>query len=256
MGVEVITAVHAGYARFLPEAWASLQAQSHDDWGWLIQIDGLDGPVLDVLSQCGATDDSRVRVASNGTAEGPATTRNVALGRASAPLIQNLDADDQLEADGLALLVEALRRHPSAGYAVGHARDLMSTGALREHPLPVEAGILPRGCLLAAWVTEPGRCRVPVHPAATMWHRTLLSTLGGWPALHRMDDTALLMSASALCDGVLVDAPTLRYRRHPGQRSAKASKFRGGGVQVALVRERAALLSAITAWRASSDPDT
>jgi glycosyltransferase involved in cell wall biosynthesis len=255
MGVEVLTAVHAGYAKFLPAAWTSLKAQSCAEWVWLVQIDGSDGLVLDELSRCGAAEDDRVRIASNGTREGPATTRNLALGRASAALIQHLDADDELEPNALTVLSAALHRHPTTGYAVGHARDLLPTGELREHALPIQPGVLEQGCLPHGWRTEPDRYEVPVHPAGVMWRHELLLTLGGWPALRGIEDTALLMAASACCDGVLIDAPTLRYRRHDDQRSAKTQISPGGGrAQIEFVRRRVALLLAAPKWLPRTTP--
>ncbi|OCC14060.1 hypothetical protein A3Q37_00333 [Streptomyces sp. PTY087I2] len=154
-------------------------------------------------------------------------SRNIALGRATAALVQNMDADDELEPDALAALAEALTARPAVGYAVGHARDLLPDGDLIDHALPVPAGVLPRGALLDQWADD-----VPVHPAGVMWRRSLLLSLGGWSALHGMEDTALLMAASASADGVLVDAPTLRYRRHAAQRSKQTSKFAGGGCRL------------------------
>ncbi|WP_431042797.1 glycosyltransferase [Streptomyces sp. P1-3] len=229
MRVDVVTAVHAPYAAFLPTAWESLCAQSHSDWGWLVQVDGPYDEVLDALSACGAARDARVRVEVNRTSEGPAVTRNVALGRGTAPLVQNVDADDLLEPDALAILADALAAHPAAGFALGHARDLLPTGELRDHALPVPAGVLARGALLADWATEPGAYRLPVHPAGVMWRRSLLLRIGGWSALRGMEDTGTLMAASAMAPGVLLDAPTLRYRKHPGQSSAQTSDFSGGG---------------------------
>ncbi|WP_131785433.1 glycosyltransferase [Protofrankia symbiont of Coriaria ruscifolia] len=240
MRVDVLTAVHAGYARYLPAAWTSLADQSHPDWTWHVQIDGLAGPARKALAACGALTDPRVRVAAHGTLEGPAVARNIALGRCDAPVVQNLDADDELEAHTLASLTDALREHPSAGFAVGHARDLFPDGTLRDCPLPLRPGVLPRGTLLAAWSTDGDH--PPVHPAGVMWQRSLLLALGGWSALHRIEDTATLIAASALADGVLIDTPTLRYRRHGAQRSRQISEFSGGGGQIALVRERATLL--------------
>ncbi|GAA2919156.1 hypothetical protein GCM10020221_14300 [Streptomyces thioluteus] len=186
-------------------------------------------------------------VAANGTGEGPAVTRNVALGRVEAEFVQNADADDELEPDALALLAGALAERPRAGFAVGHARDLLPGGALRAHELPVGAGTLPRGALLDAWSDEGGY-RLPVHPAGVMWRRDLLLALGGWSALHGMEDTGLLMAASATAEGVLVDAPTLRYRKHSGQLSARRDDFVGGGRQIELVRQRAAVLRALPGW--------
>lgn len=224
MRVDVVTAVHAPYAVFLPSAWQSLRGQSHAEWTWLVQVDGPPDEVLDSLRGCGAADDPRVSVAAHGTTEGPAVSRNIALGRATAALVQNMDADDELEPEALATLADALTTRPAAGYAVGHARDLLPDGDLIDHPLPVPPGALPRGALLEQWADG-----LPVHPAGAMWRRSLLLSLGGWSALHGMEDTALLMAASASADGVLVDAPTLRYRRHAAQRSKQNSKFSGGG---------------------------
>ncbi|KNB50378.1 glycosyltransferase [Streptomyces caatingaensis] len=249
MLVNVVTAVHAPHAAFLPAAWESLRRQSHRDWVWLVQIDGPQDAVLRALAECGAARDGRVDVAANGTGEGPAVTRNVALGRAEAELVQNADADDELEPDALALLAGALAAHPRAGFAVGHARDLLPGGALRPHQLPISDGTLPRGVLLDAWSTVgEGGYRLPVHPAGAMWRRELLLALGGWSALHGMEDTGLLMAASAVAEGVLVDAPTLRYRKHTGQLSARRDDFVGGGPQIEMVRRRAAVLRALPGW--------
>ncbi|MBT2397412.1 glycosyltransferase [Streptomyces sp. ISL-100] len=250
MQVDVVTAVHGPYAVFLPFAWESLRQQSHSAWTWLVQIDGPPQAVINVLRACGAADDERVLISAHGTTEGPAVTRNVALGRATAPLVQNVDADDELEPGALSFLLDALTGHPSAGFAVGHARDLLPDGYLQDHVLPVRAGVLHRGVLLDRWIADTPRHRLPVHPAGVMWRRSLLLALGGWSALRGMEDTGLLMSASASTDGVLIDAPTLRYRRHGAQRSKQTSKFTGGGEQIDLVRERAALLRTLPSWNA------
>ncbi|MFE7721622.1 glycosyltransferase [Nocardia rhizosphaerihabitans] len=247
--IAVLTAVHAGYARYLPAAWRSLCAQTHTDWTWFVQVDGPRSPeVITALIGCGATDDPRLRLAFNGTREGTAVTRNVALGRIPTALIQNLDADDELEPSALTELSTALTTEPTAGFAVGPARDLLTSGELRPFPLPIAPGLLPRGALLDAWITTPDTYRLPVHPAGVMWRRDLLLAAGGWAALRGMEDTALLMSASALTPGVLINSPTLRYRKHHLQQSIRPSFFEGGGDQISLVRERAAALLAGPEW--------
>ncbi|WP_236793712.1 glycosyltransferase family A protein [Amycolatopsis sp. GM8] len=258
MWVDVVTAVHAAYASFLPAAYASLRAQTHPSWRWLVQIDGVnDSAVRTVLELTGAADDDRVLVDSNRDLTGPAITRNIAAARAEAPLLQNLDADDLLEADAIGLLVSAMRAHPAAGFAVGHARDLLPDGSLREHELSLAPGVLARGTLSDAWLNDPGNDRLPVHPAGAMWRRALVVELGGWTALHGMEDTGLLMAASAVAEGVLVDAPTLRYRKHPRQRSirTKESKFAGGGAHISLVRQRVEILAAGPGWSGSGRGD-
>lgn len=233
-----MTAVHAPHAGFVASAWASLRGQTFPDWTWWVQVDGPADPVLAALEDCGARADGRVRIDVNGTDAGPAVTRNIALGRSRAPLVQNLDADDELEPRALAVLVEALAAHPSAGFAFGHARDLLPGGELRDHPLPLRPGLVPRGDLVTRWSTSPDDYRLPAHPAGVMWRRPLLLAAGGWPALHTMEDTGLLMTASALAPAVLVDEPILRYRKHPGQRSRMRAAFRGGEGQISLINQR------------------
>ncbi|WP_368857050.1 glycosyltransferase family 2 protein [Nocardia cyriacigeorgica] len=233
MRVEVVTAVHADYSRFLSAAWASLLSQTHTDWRWLVQIDGPARAARTALVECGAAEDPRVRVATNGTREGPAVTRNVALGRARAALIQNLDADDELEPEALAVLATALDEHPAAGFAVGPARDLLGSGDLVDFPVPYAPGPIPRGALVQHWVTDTETYRLPVHPAGIMWRRELLIAAGGWQALSNMEDTGLLMTASALAPGVVVGQVTLHYRRHRLQRSTQRRIFEGGGANFA-----------------------
>lgn len=230
MRVDVVTAVHGARAEHVAAAWTSLRGQTHRDWRWLVQVDGPDDrDVRAALADCGATRDLRVSIAAHRTRVGPANTRNLALGRSSAPLIQNLDGDDELEPTALALLARALRTHPGSGYAAGHARDLLPNGELRSHKLPLRSGALPRGVLLDTWSTAPGSYRLPLHPAGVMWRRGLLTELGGWSAMEGMEDTGTLMAASAVATGVLIDAPTLRYRKHPGQSSGQRTNFDGGG---------------------------
>ncbi|WP_235433840.1 glycosyltransferase [Protofrankia coriariae] len=235
MWVDVVTAVHAEYAGYLPAAWDSLHRQRHPHWTWRVQVDGPPGEVLDALAACGAADDGRVRIAAHGTDEGPAVTRNIALGSCTAPLVQNLDADDELEPGALAALSGALATHTHAGYAVGHARDLHADGTLRTAPLAVPAGPLARGALAVAWASAlPDRTLPPVHPAGVMWRRNLLLAVGGWAALRGVEDTATLIAGSALATGILLDVPTLRYRRHDAQRSRRNSNFSGGGLSICL----------------------
>jgi glycosyltransferase involved in cell wall biosynthesis len=225
-----------------------LQEQTFQDWRWLVQVDGSAGDVESSLIACGAGDDPRVSLAANGTRVGTAITRNVALGRATAPLIQNLDADDELEPTALHTLSSALATHPDTGFAAGPARDLLLSGALIDVAIPFPPGPIPRGALLDAWTTSS---RLPVHPAGIMWHRDLLITLGGWTAFHTMEDTGLLMAASATTSAVIVEQPVLRYRRHRAQTSTKTSSFEGGGEQITLIRDRARRLRRQPPWQPS-----
>ncbi|MGP3977255.1 glycosyltransferase family A protein [Streptomyces sp. 8N114] len=249
--VDVVTAVHAAYASFLPNLWKSLREQTHPRWTWWVEIDGAADEVTEVLTGCGAVLDPRVRIgAHGGAALGPAIVRNLALHRGQAPYVQTADADDELEPEALTRLVAALAEHPGAGFALGQARDLLPDGRLREVPLPLAPGPLERGTLAAHWVTTEDTYLLPAVPAAALYIRDLVTVLGGWQAAAGMEDTALLMAASAATPGVLIPQATLRYRRHAEQRSRHARSSAVEGPQVRGVRSRVAGLLALPPWEA------
>ncbi|WP_344073272.1 hypothetical protein [Prauserella alba] len=68
--------------------------------------------------------------------------------------------------------------------------------------------------------------------------------------LFGMEDTGLLMAASAVAEGVVLDAPTLWYRKHPRQlsTSARRTDLDGGGDHISLVRQRVEQLALAPAW--------
>ncbi|GAB3668390.1 glycosyltransferase family 2 protein [Actinocorallia lasiicapitis] len=233
----MLTAVHEPNARFLADAWRSLRAQDHTDWTWFVQLDGAPEPMLDALKACGAAADPRVEIDAHLVRVAPANARNLALARGDAPLVQNLDGDDLLEPSALTLLSTALAAVPEAGYAAGRARDLHADGSLRDVDLPLKPGIIPPGAIADAWRTSPEDYRVPLHPAGVMWRRDAIRA--GWPALHGMEDTGLLIMVARDRPGILLDAPTLRYRLHPGQSSREPRIFAGGGHQITLLRRLA-----------------
>lgn len=104
--------------------------------------------MLAAPSTCDALGDAQVRLAFNGTREGPATTRNIALGHIEESLVQNLDADDAREPNTLEALSDALTHHPRTGFAVGIASDVHDSGATAEVPIGFCPGVLPRGTLV------------------------------------------------------------------------------------------------------------
>ena len=253
--VCVLTACRPERVGDLLPALASLRAQSLAGWEWVVEFDGPVPPLPAPLSAAMAAGRLSLGGCHRPGGYGPAEARNRGLRRCRAALVQNLDADDQLEPGALALLAGALRRHPGAAYAAGDARDLLPDGSLRSVPLGLTPGVLAPGEVYGRWRTEPASAySVPLHPAGVMWRRAVLLEFGGWPALWGMEDTALLMAVSALRPGVYVAADTLRYRRHDGQLSARVDRRRAAlSGQVRLVRRRVAALRS-AALRAAGHP--
>src|SRR4051812_239659 len=106
--ISIVTPAHAPSVPFLREAYASLVEQempSEWDWQWVVQEDGQTGAVADALP-----DDPRVSIGT-GRKAGAATTRNMALSRATGSLVKVLDADDRLTPGALARDITTFAEH-------------------------------------------------------------------------------------------------------------------------------------------------
>ncbi|MFD9705086.1 glycosyltransferase [Lentzea sp. NPDC059081] len=210
-----MTPVHPPHMRFLPEAYESLRAQELPrgwSWEWLIQHDGEAESEL-------FSDDSRVAFSSS-SPSGPAGARNMALARSSGRLVRNLDADDLFLEGALTRDVEVLERHGDIGWVTSSARDLLSNGDVIswEFDDPAE-GVLEPGRLLDAFISD--EWRLPVVPGSLCVRRDLLLALGGWMALPSSEDTGLLMALQTVSRGYFIAAPSMLYRKHGVQQTAR-----------------------------------
>lgn len=125
------------YARFLPDALASLQAQSYPLWECLVIDDGSTDDTAEMVSDFGSRD-SRIRLIRRDRA-GVSAARNVGLVETSTEYIQFLDADDRLEPDKLRAHMEYLDRHPNVGIVFGDAATFSAPPGA-SGPLPLELG--------------------------------------------------------------------------------------------------------------------
>ncbi len=247
--VSVVTAVHEASVVFLAQAYRSLVEQELPpgwQWEWLVQQDG-SGTAAGVLP-----DDPRVTVDS-GRRGGPATTRNLAAGRAQGSLVKVLDADDQLTPGALGRDIAVLAYEPTIGWTTASALDLWPDGSTVgwQHRDP-PAGRLARNHVLHSF--QQHDYRLPVHPATLCIRRDLLLALGGWMALPGGEDTGLLLAASVVSDGYFIGAPGLLYRRHAGQVTGRAG-WTGSTewtARMRFVEARAIALQAL--WRHADRP--
>jgi glycosyltransferase involved in cell wall biosynthesis len=244
--LSVLTPVCADRFEFLAQTYASLAAQRMPPgwaWEWVLQVDALDAdgsgtdPPVDLA-------DPRVRV-GHGPRGGPSVARNLGLARASGTLVRNLDGDDVLLPGALARDVLALAGDQTLAWVTSVALDLGAGDAAPAHP---PAGRLLRGSVRQSVVERGGA--LPVHPTTLCARREVLLALGGWTALPSGGDTALLLALDAVSDGCFLDQPSVRYRKHPNQVTARPEHTRPDllAARRQLTLDRARALSEL-GWR-------
>lgn len=225
-----VTVVVPTYRRdaYLAEALASLRAQTLTDLEVLV-CDNADDPV--VASRVAALGDPRfVHV---GRPHDVGLARNALLGftAARSPLVTKLDDDDAFEPDTLALLVEALDRHPYVDLAFGRLRLVDAAG----QDLPVRTAEMDAG---SGRATLPAGLVPHLDPVVTsgaaslacaVFRREVLDTpvpeaVGSSYDLHLL----LRLAARGAPAWYSPDACT-RYRLHPGNDSTTGAAAQGMG---------------------------
>ncbi|MGH9486167.1 MAG: glycosyltransferase family 2 protein [Terriglobales bacterium] len=167
--VSVLTANY-NFARFLPQALASVQAQTYGNWEMIICDDG-------------ATDGSRALIEQMAAAEprllplflkrnsGHAAALNACFAASRGEIVSLLDADDSWMTRKLEMVVAAAERAPSAGLLV--------------HPL--------------LQMTDSGRCigmdRCPAEH--TVWNGPAMAALGKIPPMPPCSGVSLRSAVAA-----------------------------------------------------------
>ncbi len=237
--MPVLSVVTAGYkptAEFLPEAIESVAVQElPPGWvlEWIFQEDG-DKPGLAGFFESV----EYAQHESNGAQLGVATTRNLALARATGDLVQVLDQDDILLPGALGTLIPLFEREP-IHWAIGQADDLMPSGQRVAWESAMPYGVLEPGAV-NRWASEHGG-NWPIHCANLMMRTSSVRALGGWGAGPTDDDLILFAALSELTPGYNVDAVTWLYRQH-AQQAHLADTWRtnsANGRRIAMQRVRA-----------------
>lgn len=214
--VCVITASHQPQEGFLLEAYRSLQAQTHQPWEWRIQLDG--GADLAARTPEELRADTRMHVAVNGTPLGSGATRNLALVRTSAPFVANLDADDLYYPAALERLVQPMLEDPEVSFTFGENVNLWPDGTttpsttMAQSPYPL--GRIEPGMIPTEWLTTSQHHTSCSH---AMYRTSAVFSFGGWGALQRCQDLALLLPLTDVNAAYCVEDVVGAYRRHDGQ---------------------------------------
>jgi glycosyltransferase involved in cell wall biosynthesis len=195
------------------ETLASLEGEEPHEL--VVVDDGSDDP--DTVAALEALERDGIRVVRQEN-RGLAGARMTGVAATSAPYVQPLDADDLVVPGALALLADALDRHPEAQLAWG---DVAVFGSF-EH-------VVRMADRLDAWYLT----YLDEVPPTPLLRRTALVESGGWTLADVYEDWDLWLAfAERGWDGVRVPAPTIRYRRTQPRMSAAGLDRQGELVEL------------------------
>lgn len=254
--VSVLTPVHRPVPRYLDELHASLDAQTGVRWEWLVQVDGGRSALRRLPSAMRR--DPRVALEANGRWFGQAVTRNLALVRASHPLLQTVDADDVLLPGALAAGAHALHEEADLALVFGRTWEVAPDGSRTPGKNLYSPGRLTPGVLQRDWEARGGSCSIVV--ASAMWRTSALLAQCGWPASIAGTDVILLLAVAQRHPVRCLDSDTYLYRSHAAQlhrsplRFAMRPKYRELARRMLAAREPAQAGWAVLARPATGAP--
>ncbi len=204
--VSIVLPGHLGtpaQARLLDQTLQTVSAQTCQDYEVILVDDGSPVPAAPVAAAY-----PRVRTVHQENA-GPAAARNTGIALSRGRYLVFLDADDLLLPCALAAGLEALERHPEAGFAVGPREEMTFEGEpvpWHVAPPPPQARIyLP--LLRFDWYIIP--------PSSAMFRRETVEAVGGFRDPWGADDLDFYLRAAHRFTACCYQAPAVtRYRRY------------------------------------------
>ncbi|MDB5326827.1 MAG: glycosyl transferase family 2 [Phycisphaerales bacterium] len=197
------------YARFLPAALDSLQAQSYDHWEAVVCDDGSTDGSADVVRRY-AEQDARIGLIekSNG---GQNTAVNECYRHLTGDIICLLDSDDSFDSHKLERVVAAMLASPHAGVVNHFCHVIDGDGKT----LPITLNHRLDDGWLGDSAFERGGCVYVPTTSCMSFRREVLELLMPMPARQKRDaDGYLGMAAQFLTPFILIDAPLSGYRVH------------------------------------------
>ena len=183
--VSIIVTCH-NLAKYLPDALASVAAQSYADWECLIVDDASTDETPKVSKTWMKKDDRFIPLRSDENLK-LSRARNYGFAQARGKYIIHLDADDELPPDALRLLTDALDHDSNLHIAYGSLDILSEDGQTRQkNPFPVHFNYLAQMAHLNQ-----------LHYAAMM-RREVLTQVGGYrERMWRAEDAELWCRATS-----------------------------------------------------------
>ena len=234
--ISVITPLYVKGVEYLTEAYESLATQRIPEGmalEWVVQEDTATPGSYHLIGAFDS-DDLHITYGFNGRNCGQAVTRNMAFQRSRGSFIYPLDQDDILAPDALVNLHAVLREHENVVWVTGKVERLFEDGhtEVRVDPM-IEPGLLPAGYIFDPF--EQHGITTAFYPTATMFRRTQLHLVGGWPAVVAAEDAELQLVMGTLYDGWRIDDVVLKRRKWSGQ-AVLADWYKGPDVEAIATR--------------------
>jgi glycosyltransferase involved in cell wall biosynthesis len=200
------------HGRYLPEAAASVLAQTFQSWELIIVDDGsTDDTALAAERLAAAHPERAIRLISQPN-QGLSASRNNGIAAARGRYILTLDADDLIEPEMLAATVAVLDQRPGVGFVYTDVRmfgaetRIWSGGGYQVAKLLLDCPMVPIVLFRrAAWAAVGGFSRNLWPQGYEDWDFWLALAEAGW-------------------DGAHIAAPLVRYRRTNGSMLAHARR--------------------------------
>jgi hypothetical protein len=189
------------YGRYLPESIGSVLAQTLTDFELLVVDDGSTDDSVAIARRL-AAGDPRVTVIAQENAGQPAIPRNLAVGRARAPYVVCLDADDRLDPEMLARCAAVLDADDGIALAYPRTAEFGDSEQLHPH--------------LDWSLAHLVRCNF--LPCCTMYRRAAFLDAGGYNTNVRgYEDWDLWLGIAATgARGRPAPGALWHYRKHGG----------------------------------------
>lgn len=218
--VSVVTPCHNA-ASFVGETLDSVLAQTQPEVEHIVVDDGSSDGSWEVIEAYARAHPERVRGIRLERNRGGSHARNVGARQARGGYVMFLDADDLIEPETLAALVEAVRNRPGTLGVCEWGRLVQREGAWVEQPREVAFPSLSADPL-KEWLE--GRW---VPTCSVLWRREVYDGTGGWDETLTGDDDGELMRRALLEGTRLVAAPNGRshYRSHGESRLSLSGRL-------------------------------
>ena len=199
--------------RFLDEAIASIRAQTHTDFEFLILNDGSSDGSRAIIDRH-AAHDSRIRPIHREN-RGLVASLNELLAQARAPIVARMDADDVALPQRFERQLAFLRDHPDYGVIGCWTIDIDADGGpyhLHGADHPVDH---------AAFLRSVGRGPLLCHPSATMRVEPVRRVGGYHAAFRHCEDFDLWLRLAGVTKLGSLPERLLRYRHTDEQVSSR-----------------------------------